>query len=81
MKKTLYIIGLIIAIGLLAPSCKKEKTCSCKYKRTYENDANTYPFQLEIKIDDGNCEDITSYSTTDKAGLSFKSETSCVTKD
>ena len=81
MKRALYIIGIMVVIGLLTTSCKKEKTCACKYERKYADDVNTYSFQLEIKIDKGSCEDISSYSTTDRSGITFTSETTCVQKD
>lgn len=81
MKKTLYIIGFMVVVGLMATSCKKEKVCECKYKRTYAGDENIYSFQLEVKIDKGNCEDITSYSTTDRSGITFTSDATCVQKE
>ena len=81
MKKALYIIGFMVVVGLMATSCKKEKVCECKYKRTYAGDENIYSFQLEVKIDKGNCEDITSYSTTDRSGITFTSDATCVQKE
>lgn len=81
MKKALYIIGFMVVVGLMATSCKKEKVCECKYKRTYAGDENIYSFQLEVKIDKGNCEDISSYGTNDRSGLQFTSETTCTQKE
>ena len=81
MKKTLYIVCLLLIIGFTATSCKKEKTCECKYERTYAGDENVYTFNLEVKIDKGSCEDISGYSTTDRAGLTFTTTTSCKEKE
>ncbi|MBR0073335.1 MAG: hypothetical protein IJP95_05800 [Bacteroidales bacterium] len=81
MKRTFFIIGFMVVVGLMATSCKKEKVCECKYKRSYADDANIYSFQLEVKIDKGNCEDIATYSTTDRSGIQFTSETTCTQKE
>ena len=81
MKRFLYILGFVIVVGLMATSCNKEKVCECKYTRSYADDQNIYSFQLEVKIDKGSCDDIATYSTTDRSGLTFTSDVTCVQKE
>ena len=79
MKKTFFILGLLVVAMAFTTSCKKEKTCACVYERKYADDENTYVFNIEVKIDKGSCEDITSFGISDLPGETF--ETTCTKKE
>lgn len=65
MKKSLTLISIILVVGLIATSCKKEKTCECKTYTDGELIATT-----EITIQDGKCSD--GNSTTTVMGITTK---------